>query len=389
MKSSDKGEKTRLREYKRHVRAFSFFHALVTAFFVHKFNYVYDDLKDVDGPYLLLSNHNMDYDPILVGIAAKNQLYFVASEHIMRKGIATKFIMRFFKPIIHRKGKMGLKSVGVILKTLKEGKSVAMFPEGNRSFNGITGEIPDSTGKLVKKSGVKLVTFTLEGGYFTQPRWGMSLRKGKVTGNLKHIYTPEELSAMTEEEVNAHIQEDLFVDAYAFDDTLYLGKNPALGMETALFACPLCRKIGRLGTSKTALFCRACNANWEWNPLGRLKDVKGTLHSISEFDLLQRELLKKRINDAKAGEVLFEDEVSLYKIDGHTALEEGKGKLVGYKDCISVLGKTYKPEDLQGVAVFSRNTLTTHTVEGNMQLEIRGNEFFNALKYRYLYEMQR
>ena len=102
-----------------------------------------------------------------------------------------------------------------ILAKLRDGRNVALFPEGNRSFNGLSGDFPPATGKLVKKSGATLVTYRLHGGYLTTPRWSTSLRKGKLWGEIAGIYSPEKLKAMTEDEVNRAIRHDLFVDAYA------------------------------------------------------------------------------------------------------------------------------------------------------------------------------
>ena len=76
--------------------------------FVHvfnkwKFNYEYDSLRDVDGPYLILANHNLELDPLLIGDAAGKHMYFVASEHLLRKGIVSKLLMHFLKLLVkHR-----------------------------------------------------------------------------------------------------------------------------------------------------------------------------------------------------------------------------------------------------------------------------------------------
>ena len=54
---------------KRHKLIFRILQPCIALFCKWKFNYAYDSLKDVEGPYLLLPNHNMELDPILVGAA--------------------------------------------------------------------------------------------------------------------------------------------------------------------------------------------------------------------------------------------------------------------------------------------------------------------------------
>lgn len=117
---------------------------------------------------------------MLVGVASEKHLYFVASEHIMRKGFATKLLMRYLKPIIHMKGCQGINTVKQMIKTLRDGQNVCIFPEGNRSFNGLTCDFEPSIAKVARRSGAKLITYRIEGGYFTQPRWSTTLRKGKI-----------------------------------------------------------------------------------------------------------------------------------------------------------------------------------------------------------------
>lgn len=42
---------------------------------------------------------------------------------------------------------------------------VCIFPEGNRSFNGLTGDILPTIGRVAGRCGMKLVTYRIEGGY--------------------------------------------------------------------------------------------------------------------------------------------------------------------------------------------------------------------------------
>ena len=236
-KQRKKQERATRREMRRYRRAFAFFRFVLKPFLRRKFGYRYDDLSKIEGPYLLLANHNTEFDPMFVGLATKKQLFFVASEHIMRKGFGTWFLTRYFHPIIHRKGKDGAKSVFSILKTLRSGSSVALFAEGNRSFDGVTGPIAEATGKMAKAAGVPVVTFRFEGGFLTQPRFSTNVRKGRMYGRLVHVYTKEELAAMSEADINKAIAADLHEDAYeaqARERIAYKGKKKkyAYGLES-------------------------------------------------------------------------------------------------------------------------------------------------------------
>ena len=386
-KAKKKAERQERRAVRRHRRAWAFFRVLLTRFFIRKFNYSFDSLKDVEGPYLVLANHNMELDPALVGIAADNQLYFVASEHIMRKGLGTWFLRRYFNPIIHTKGKTGTKSVMAIIKKLKKGHNVCLFAEGNRSFNGLTGDILPSTGKLARAAGASLVTFRIEGGFLTQPRFSTSIRKGQTYGHLVHVYKPEELKAMTDDEMNEAINRDLYEDAYAVQDEkriLYKGKKLTLGIESTLFWCPSCRQMQTLKSTSDEVRCSACGFTASYDEYGYLNCSDGVTRNMRDWDREQREFLLSKFRDGTFEG--FTDQVIVRIIGAdHKAGETMTGELRATTEGVTFAGKHYKRAYISGLAVYSRNYINTLFGPEEKQYDLRGDLGFNALKYYYLY----
>jgi len=399
---------------RRYRRAFAFFRFLLKPFFKRKYRFQYDDLSGIEGPYLLLANHNMEVDPILVGIAARKQLFFVASEHIMRKGFGTWFLMRYFHPIIHRKGKDGAKSVFSILKTLRNGNSVCLFAEGNRSFDGVTGPIAEATGKMARSAGVRVVTFRFEGGFLTQPRFSVKSRKGRVLGHLVHVYEPEELRAMSEAEVNRAIAADLREDAYeaqARERIAYRGKQLARGLESTLFRCPVCGRFGTLTSGDDTLRCE-CGMSAVYDVYGNLtvtppesgsgvavdgvaSEAEGGIAgdrastrvtNLRDWNREQREALRTAAREATPGEPIFSDPVTIREIgEDHAIASERRGVLRGYCDRICVEGENGAEILLRDLAVYSRNFIAAYNGEELRQYDIRGDESFNALAYFCLY----
>ena len=280
-------------ELRRHQMVFKILMPFVHVFTKWKFNYEYDQIKHIEGPYLLLANHNMELDPVLVGEAAENQIYFVASEHLLRKGIVTKLLMYFLKPIIHLKGRQGAKTVKQMLRTLQEGHRVCIFPEGNRSFNGVTMDMEASIAKVAKKARVKLITYRLEGGYLTQPRWATNLRRGKIRGRLVNVYTPEQLAEMSDAQISQAIIADLQEDAYATqkkERIAYKGKNLALGLESTIFCCPKCGAYGKLHSENDRFFCQ-CGFQVVYDVYGDMTDKDGNVYTVAMLDGFQKEHL--------------------------------------------------------------------------------------------------
>jgi 1-acyl-sn-glycerol-3-phosphate acyltransferase len=375
---------------KRHRMVFKIIPA-VKVFLKYRFNYTFDSLKDIDGPYLLLANHNLELDPAIVGVAAGKHLYFVASEHIMRKGIGTWILMTFFKPIIHQKGKQGMNTIKEMLKTLKDGHSVCIFPEGNRSFNGLTVEILPSIGKVARVSGAKLVTFRVEGGYLSQPRWSTTLRKGKMHGRLVKIYSVEELKEMSDKQINQAICTDLYEDAYATqkrEKIAFKGKNLALGMESTVFACPKCNRIGTLHTDTDHLYCD-CGFKAKYDVYGDLTTEDGEIFTVTGLDQLQKDELEKKVLSSDGEQKLFEDDVTVYEINNdHTLSNTYVSKLSAYRDHLKIGEEIIPFSEIQGLAIVSRNNMIMHVKGKDGHIEIKSDISFSALKYLYLYEMK-
>lgn len=372
-------------EYKRHIRTYRFFRPLITPLIRRKFNYTYDPIPESAAPYFLLCNHNIDYDPILLGLASPSHTYFVATENVLRKGLVSRLLMRYLKPIIHTKGKAGLQSSMEILRQLKAGHNVALFPEGNRSFNGVTGPILPATGKLAKRSGASLITYRIEGGYLTQPRWSRSLRRGKVCGKLVHIYTPEELKSMTDADIITAIERDLHEDAYetqSHERVTFRGHDLAAGLEAALFTCPKCGKIGALYSHGDTISC-SCGFSAVYDVYGDLTDTDGIKRTVTAWDAWQRQQLSALRDTAGTDTPMFSDFVTVRQIQDHVVQKTFSADLTAYRDHFTLGDTVILPGEIEGAAIFSRNTLTAHV---DAQYEIRGTEDFCALKYLYLFD---
>jgi hypothetical protein len=92
-----------------------------------------------------------------------------------------------------------------IMRAIKNKSNVGLFAEGDKTWNGRTGRLHPTTGRLVKASRAALVTYKLTGGYLTSPRWSKSVRQGRMYGQMVNIYLPEQLQSMTAEEITQAI----------------------------------------------------------------------------------------------------------------------------------------------------------------------------------------
>ncbi|MBE6754545.1 MAG: 1-acyl-sn-glycerol-3-phosphate acyltransferase [Ruminococcaceae bacterium] len=373
------------RARRRNRRTTNFFRPLGRLFVLPILKVKKADVPDVDGGYLLLCNHNTNLDFVILSCNIKRTIYYVLSEHVMQQGLASKLLSYFLSPIARTKGTTASATAMAVLRVLKRGDTACIFAEGNRSFNGLTCPILPATGKLARASGAPLVTYKLTGGYFTSPRWSYSMRKGAMTGEVVHIYSPEELRAMTDDEVNEAIRRDLFEDAYARQEQEhipYRGKKLAEGMEHALFMCPECGAIGKMHSHGSHLSCE-CGMRVKYDVYGMLSGTK--FSTITEWDRWQHEQLCGIIDKGGDGELFFDDDAILYTIDAdHNKSVTLSGRLAMSRTELTIGDRVFPISEMSGLAIYGRRTMVFE--HGGTHYEISSKQKLCSVKYVYAFE---
>ncbi len=377
--------------------------------------YRWEPIPETEGPVLIVCNHNTDLDCVMVGIAANRACSYVATENILRMGFFSRLVTDWIDIIVHYKGIQGTATVRTILKKVRDGSSVILFPEGNRSFNGLTCPIPPATGKMARSLGATLVTYRLRGGYLSWPRWGKSFRRGRIRGELAGVYSPEQLKGMSAKEVQQLIEKDLFVDAYEDqkkDPVRYKSSKPAESVESALFLCPSCGGIGKLRSRKKRVYCECgweafmdeyglIEAELPGRDEGAAEDAAGAAPGASpdtssgtalrkttmtELDAMQQKKLALLLESSAPGELLFSDRVRARFIDeGHGEAESEETELRAYGDRFEAGSAVMRFSDISGVAINQRNLLLIHETGSAGHREFTADISFSALKYLYLF----
>ena len=368
-------------------------------FIVRAFNFKFDVAKPMNHPFMVLANHVTNYDPLLVGLSFPQHMYFVASEHLFRIKVLSSILKFIVAPIVRVKAKTERHTALSILRTLKNGYNVCMFPEGSTTWSGETGEITEATAKLVKASGSALITYRLTGGFFTAPRWGKSIRKGAMEGRIVREYSPEELKEMTDEELYTRIKSDLYVNAYednAVSKISFRGKDLAEFLETALFVCPNCQGIGTLKSQGDVLSCR-CGLKLRYTELGffeSLTDNAPPFTTVLEWDRWQRKLEERQIETYTSlpedTPITSDRDQKVFRFETRRrTFKVGEGMLYLYKDRLVLEDKStgkqtaFLLQDITDMAVIQR-TLLTFSVKGKEYFEIKSDHPRSPLKYLLL-----
>lgn len=390
-----------MRGFLRHKSVFSVFRFVISRFLKNKFNYECEKYEPKSQPFIVLANHTTNFDPLMVGLSFPKLIYYVASDHIFRWGLISKLIQFLVAPIPRIKAVTEVQTVRNILERLKEGSNVCIFAEGNRSFTGETGPIPESTGKLIKLSGVTLITYRLDGGYFTSPRWAKTLRRGVMRGHVVKEYSPEELKSMTSEEINETIKRDLYVNAYEEQTNHpveYKGKKLAEHLETALYICPKCNGISTLKSKDNKFYC-SCGLSLRYTPYGFFESFTNNpapFREVLSWSRWQRqkisELAKKYLEGSKDEPIVSDSGQSLWKIDkANKSVLVARGSTELYRDRLVFKAEngtslTFELINIHDMAIYSHMILIFSTTERE-SFEIKSDHPRSALKYLDLYRI--
>jgi 1-acyl-sn-glycerol-3-phosphate acyltransferase len=121
------------------------------------------------GGVLIVANHCSHLDPILLGCSASRPLSFLARSTLFRPAPFAWYLRRLGALPLER-GKSDRATLERAAELLREGKVLAIFPEGTRSPDGQIQEAKGGAGLLALKAGVPIVPAHIAGSYRSMPR---------------------------------------------------------------------------------------------------------------------------------------------------------------------------------------------------------------------------
>jgi 1-acyl-sn-glycerol-3-phosphate acyltransferase len=174
---------------------------------------------------LILFNHQTALDQFIVGSSFKGAVYYVASEDLFSNGWISRLLEWAVAPIPIKKQATDARAVLTCLRVSKEGGTIALAPEGNRTFSGKTEYIKPAIAGLAKALKMPIALYRIEGGYGVQPRWSDGVRKGTMRSYVSRVIEPEEFAGkktvQISDEIYRMMAQDLGPDRVAeFPDAM-------------------------------------------------------------------------------------------------------------------------------------------------------------------------
>ena len=340
-----------------------------------------------DRNYLVLMNHQTVYDQFFVGMAFRGPVYYLATEDIFSNGWISSLLRFAVNPIPIKKQTLDLKAVKTCLQVVREGGTLALAPEGNRTYSGRTEYMNPSIAKLARKMGLPIALFRIEEGYGIQPRWAENTRKGKMRAAVTKVLEPEVYQNMTDEELFAAIEQELMVDEARVTGQ-FRHQKLAEYLERAIYVCPNCG-LAHFESSGDTFTCLDCGAKSRYLPS---KELEGDFpfRFVAEWYDWQKDFINRLDPAAYTDTPMYEDTARLSEVIVYKAKkplwENARIRLYGDR----ILMDNGQGEELRflfeetdAVTVLGRNKLNVY--HGGKIYQLKGGKRFNALKYVHIF----
>lgn len=341
-------------------------------------------------PYLILYNHQTAFDQFFVGLSFKRPVYYLASEDLFSMGWVSSLIKFLVEPIPIKKQTLDVSAIKICMRVAAAGGTIAIAPEGNRTFSGKTEYINPSIASLCKKLRLPIVLYRIEGGYGVHPRWSDVVRKGKMRSFVSEVIYPEEYKDLSKEELFCRINQGLYQNE-ANDKNIFNHKKRAEFLERAIYVCPFCG-LSTFESNGDKIKCKNCGIEVLYDTTTKLKALNGEIPFSFVLDWYdyQKDYVNNLDLTPYFEKPMYTETVSLFEVilyrnkkmiketaqislySNRIVIDEGKNSQL-----------VFNFDDISAVTILGKNKLNVY--DNKTVYQIKGETRFNALKYVNIY----
>lgn len=227
-------------------------------------NFVYDQsflpYKKQQVVYLCQHTSRDDFIYVSAGLPHTNVHYICGYQNIFNKTLY---------PLLKRLGVIAkylyqpdMQATKQILQATKRGGSLVLFPEGIQSTSGSSHPINPATLKLLAKLKLPVILVTINGAYFTKPRYSRDIRKGQITVTYSELFSDRDFENLSQEELYQKMLEKFKYNEFEIQKSKrvqFIGKKPNIdGLDNIIYKCPHCLKEGVFSTEGDTMTCSEC-----------------------------------------------------------------------------------------------------------------------------------
>jgi 1-acyl-sn-glycerol-3-phosphate acyltransferase len=166
----------------------------ITARLFFSFRVVYPERLIEEGSLILASNHQSYFDPPLIGICSRRGVYYLARKTLLQIPLLGKLLPHINVILVDRDGN-DMSALKSVIRTVKAGNGVVLFPEGTRSPNGQLQAGKAGIGLVIAKTRAPVQPMRIFGSFEAFPKGSGKITAIPVTVVVGEPirFTPEEL----------------------------------------------------------------------------------------------------------------------------------------------------------------------------------------------------
>jgi len=118
---------------------------------------------------LIAANHQSFLDPVLVGMALEEPICYLARRSLFRTPGFGR-LLRVLRVYPISRSAVDSRGIRTVLRLLRNGEAVLMFPEGTRTRDGALGRFRRGVASLAVRCNVPILPVAVEGAFACWPR---------------------------------------------------------------------------------------------------------------------------------------------------------------------------------------------------------------------------
>lgn len=257
-------------------------------------------------PILFLSNHQSNWDGIWLRIMYPGtHIFFIVHDELYKNKFMAFLSGKMIDTVKRGNSKNDVGAVKQLLQLKKEGKNIGIFPEGGIAYWHHNLDFDRSLAKLCKKMEIPIAIHNLHGATFIYARYCVHKGHARPVYECKKLITPEEIRAMTVDELHEVLKNNLTVNEYEWQREKMVKvnrKKPAENMHEGLFVCPKCKSIHSMQSHKDTLFCLKCDFTTKVNKYDFFDNEY--FDNPVDWDKFQKEYLYTYIKELQSNEII-------------------------------------------------------------------------------------
>lgn len=323
--------------------------------------------------FLLFGDHVSYLDPFCISMGLLRPVRWIAADGNFRNPLMGFAMRTIAGAVAKTKNHSDMQTLKQMKGIALSGGVIGLFPEGEMSWDGVSGSMVQGTDKLVRFLKIPVVYCHMEGVYLSRPRWSRIFRPRPITLRYETIISKDEVGDMPLSQIRQRINQSISYDERKLQESKprpLRSHNRAEGMERVLFTCVSCEAINTLESRGNNLYCRKCGAQWTVDELGLLQG-EDTHGGCRGWNLWQQRRLAGMVQKGTFDEnkpFWCDDRIHLYR-----GRPKKKAQLI-----------------LEGRACFFYNRLSFITPEGEKKefllKDITGLNTFKACYVEFLYD---